>query len=381
VIVTRYLTKEVYITLCVVTGVLVLIFLSNQFIRYLGYAAAGKYSGMIVLKIMALQIPYLLGLLLPVSLFLAIMLAYGRLYADSEMTVLFACGMSKTRLIGITLALSLIVAIFVGILSFYVNPKLLVYQEQLRAAEANSLLDTVMPGRFYVVDKGNQVYYVEETSSDRKYLKNVFMAQYQQPKKTEGKVAKDQPPPPKVWGVVAAARGYQAINSETGDNFLVVEDGNRYVGAPGEKDFQLIQFERYGLRLLDQTIRLPSRSAMLSNKQLWSIHATDPEAAAELQWRLSAPLSVPLLALLAVPLSRIPPRRGRYIHLLPAIMLYALYANMMFVAKDWIEHKVISPQLGLWWLQGLILLLALILLINKGTWKRWFCHFRWLKFR
>ena len=121
-VVSKYLAKEVYASLSVVTVVLLLIFLSQQFIRYLTRAAAGKISGAVVLKIMSIQIPYLLGLLLPIGLFLGILLAYGRLYVDNEMTVLSACGFSKSQLVKITIVHSVLVMLIVGFITLFITP-------------------------------------------------------------------------------------------------------------------------------------------------------------------------------------------------------------------------------------------------------------------
>ena len=51
---------------------------------------------------MAFRIPGFLQLILPLGLFLGILLAYGRLYLESEMTVLSATSMSQKRLLGYT---------------------------------------------------------------------------------------------------------------------------------------------------------------------------------------------------------------------------------------------------------------------------------------
>ena len=89
-IISRYLLKEVLASLLAVTIVLLLIFLSNQLVRYLSYAASGKIAAHLVVQLMGFEIPYLLALLLPLGLYLGIILAFGRLYADSEMAVLNA---------------------------------------------------------------------------------------------------------------------------------------------------------------------------------------------------------------------------------------------------------------------------------------------------
>jgi len=353
-IVFRYLAKEVYTTLCVVTGVLLLVFISQQFIRYLSRAAAGKFSGAVVLKIMSLQIPYLLGLLLPAGLFLGILLAYGRMYVDNEMTVLAACGFSKTQLVMKTLAFSLLIMLVVGFITLFVTPNLRVYQARLiTSSPAQMLLGTINPGRFHVSPDGQNIYYIEDVNRQHNQAKNIFVA-------SEKRSDKNILAP--TWEVTSAKTGYQFDDKKNGSRFIVAVDGFRYIGAPGEKNFRLVKFHEYGMRLDDQSPEIRLQHEAMSNQALWQKRHAEPQAVAELQWRFVMPLSVPLLALLAVPLSYIKPRKGRYAKLLPAILLYVMYANMMYVARDWVADGRVNALIGIWWLPAIVLLLALILL-------------------
>ena len=89
--------------------------MSTQFVHYLGDAAfGGRYSGGVVLHIMVLQIPYLLGLLIPLGFYLAVLTAYGRLHADREMLVFYSCGMSDRALLVKTMIMAVVVAIIVA---------------------------------------------------------------------------------------------------------------------------------------------------------------------------------------------------------------------------------------------------------------------------
>lgn len=362
----RYLTREVYTTLSVVIGVLLLIFLSNQFVRYLAQAAAGKIGIGIVLKIMALQIPSLLGLLLPIGLFLAILLAYGRLYADNEMTVMTCSGFSKTQLVSVTLLFSTLIMVLVGWLSCFVSPELVAYRERLKnASEADSLIQTLIPGRFHVTPDGHTVYYIENTSYDHKAVNNIFIARWEKNKEA----VPDPTMPPGKWSVTAAQSGYQAVNKDSGDKFVVAVKGNRYFGFPGDKDFRLMKFDKYAMRLNTETPETRLIYQAMTNQMLWD-HRDKANAMAELQWRWVMPLSVPIVSLLALSLSRLKPRQGRFAKLLPSILIYTIYANLLFAARSWVERGLINSYLGMWWLPGCLLLLALFMLIDKGTWAR-----------
>ena len=86
-ILVRYFVKEVLMTLLVLTIILLTIFLSNQFVHYLSRSASGQFPGMAVLQLILLDVPNLLGFLLPLGFFITLLLVYTRMYAENEMTV------------------------------------------------------------------------------------------------------------------------------------------------------------------------------------------------------------------------------------------------------------------------------------------------------
>ncbi|MBS0359183.1 MAG: LptF/LptG family permease, partial [Proteobacteria bacterium] len=176
-IIFRYLAKEIVSTMLAVTIILLLIFLCNQFVRYLGLAAAGKLPSLFVFRLMMLEVPNLLALLLPLGLFLGILLAYGRLYADNEMTALTTGGLSWGRFIGMTMTITVIVMLLVAFLVLWLGPKILTDREKLMTEGRNaSIIDLITPGRFQVLSEGKKVVYIQSLTRDRKYAEDLFMA-------------------------------------------------------------------------------------------------------------------------------------------------------------------------------------------------------------
>lgn len=361
-IIARYLIKEVFSTMIVVLGILLLIFISNEFVRFLTKAASGKISAVTVMKIMALQIPYLSALLLPAALYMGFLLAYGRMYAENEMTVLTACGMSRLQLLRISVFMAICVLIVDVFLTFWVSPKLLDYQNRLLAlAGPATMLDTIQSGRFLSTPDGNIVYYIQSVSRNHKKMQNIFIAQ------RDKKTVQTTTPGADSWNVVSATRGY-TYTKDNDQQWLVAEDGYRYIGQPGNLAFKIIQFGSYEARL--GLVMNPQKHLFqgMSPSELWAQHNSNAKAQAEWQWRLSVPLTIPILTLLAIPLSRVRPREGRYAKLLPAILVYAAYANTMFVARNWLEEGKVPFFVGMWWLHILFLIAALVLWFNY----RWF---------
>lgn len=361
-IIFRYLAKEVYGTLLATTAVLLILLISNQFVHYLARAAAGIMPLHTVVKIVSLQMPLLLPLLLPLGLYIGILVAYGRLYSDQEMTVLWSCGFSKAQLIRMTVAFSVVVAIIVAALTLWFQPNIESYKRQILSdAAASSPLERISPDQFIPLRESGLILYTQGLSRNHKNLENVFIA-----RRSNQPTAKSN----SSWDVLVANNGHQAIDPVTRDRFFILENGYRYLGMPGQLDFQVVNYKNYGVRIQKNAISAEHRVETMSTHHLWKQHHGNRELQAELQWRIALPLSVLILALLAISLSKVDARQGRYAQLLPAFLLYILYVDLLFVSRAWLEKGQISSGIGLWWVHALMLLITMLLLTRFVGW-RW----------
>jgi lipopolysaccharide export system permease protein len=351
-IVFRYLSREVLVTLSAVSAVLLVIIMSGRFIKYLAQAAQGVLDPGVLFLIMGYRIPGFLQLILPLGLFLGFLLAYGRLYLDSEMTVLSATGVSQQRLTAYSMAPALIVALLVGWLSLGLAPQGVASVARiLSEQDALTELDTLVPGRFQSLRDGSRVTYSQELSPDRSELRGVFMSEKRF--STDGRSERG-------ITVLVAESGRQEIQDD-GSRYLILENGYRYDGEPGEADYRAIQYDTYGVLLPkpEVAIEASEREATPTRELLGS---SDPRMQAELQWRLSLPLLVFIVTLLAVPLSKVNPRQGRFLKLLPAIFLYMAYLGLLIAARGALDKGRLPAALGLWWVHGIFLAIGLLLL-------------------
>jgi lipopolysaccharide export system permease protein len=170
--------------------------------------------------------------------------------------------------------------------------------------------------------------------------------------------------------VVLAQRGEQAESDDPDVRFLVLKDGRRYEGVPGTTQFRVVEFAEHGI-----PYRLPSLDPSDPTPRAMSFYglmkAGELEHIAEMQWRMSIPLATIILGILAVPLSKTQPRAGRYGRLAVGLLVFIIYLNMLSAAKAWIEQGSVSPLLGLWWVHGAVLLLALGMLgVQNSVHKR-----------
>jgi len=340
-IIDRYLAKEVVQTMLAVLLVLLLIFLGRFFAVYLSDALAGKISAAIVLDMLMLRTVTALSMMFPFALYMAVLLAFGRLYKDNEMTALAAGGVGMGRVLRTVLGLGLLLAALVSVLSLWTTPW--AHESATRLQEetaATNAFAAVTAGRFSEVGDANRVFYVEALSEDRSELQDVFVADRRQGRLT----------------LFSARAGYRYRDPDTGVLYLALVDGFRYEGRPGEVAFRIYRFDKHAVRLDEGEVKkMERRLWALPTGRLWG--STRLNEIAELQWRLAMPVATLLLAWLGALLSRTSPRQGRFGKLFVAILLFIIYYNTLGVAKNWIVRGVVPPELGLWWVHGVLLAL------------------------
>ncbi len=333
----------------VVLVIVLVISLGWRFSGYLDRAAAGVMTGEVLFALMAFRLPGFLEIIIPISFFLAVMLTYGRLHVDHEMIVLQACGMSPARIVFITLMISGIVMLLTSLIALWVKPMgerqvQLLLQGQKNLTE----FDTLVPGRFQSLSSGRRVTYTEEIN-DKGELTEIFINEYLDP----------AVPSARASATVIAASGRTEVDIE-GRRFLVLNNGRRYEGRPGEPSYQVIEYEEYGqLVEKDSGIFLDERNSAIPTLEL--LERSDPVGLSELHWRLSVVLMIPVIGLLAVPLSRVNPRQGRFTRLVPAMILCFLYVIALSAGKSGIEREDFPAVYGLWWIHGVFLLITIVI--------------------
>jgi lipopolysaccharide export system permease protein len=354
-IIDRYLIREISKPLTAICAFLVVIFASYRAAQYLAEAVAGLISGKIVLYLVLLKIAIALEVLLPTTLYLSVVIVIGRLYADSEMTALFACGVSISRVFKAVIYLSVPLAILVTCLSLYVRPW--AYQQSyVLTTMAKAALDIGKwkEGNFYKIPGMDRVIYADKIQQEKKRAKGVFIQ--------SDKGDKVQ--------VIYAKKVQQYSDANNGKPLLIFRDGYLYEFSRTSEQGHFIKFKQSTMSVdFGKTKPLEYKRKAAPTFQL--ARSNDLEDIAEYQWRLSTPISTLLLALLAIPLSRTAPRRGKYAKLVTAVLVLAIYYNTSAMAKDWVEQGVVGPVVGIWWVVVLLAIVWLILSIQPRLVFHW----------
>ncbi|NNG12604.1 MAG: LPS export ABC transporter permease LptF [Halobacteria archaeon] len=347
----RYLLWEVLRGWLAITLILWLILASNRLVRYLAQAAAGELPGDVIFILLSVKTAWFLVYVMPFSLALGVVMALGRMYRDNEMTVMSACAVGPWRIYKPLLGMGFVIALLLVWLALYISPGIAAYGARLeKQAQEEADVSVLGAGRFNEIRGGELTFYAERLSGDRKNMQNLFVY-------VQGDTRRGTAPQ-----VMVAESAYRMMD-ETGEEFIVFVDGHRYEGQAGDAEYRIMQFERQGVR-----IELPGKTEAVAKLEAVPtaqlLSSNERRDIVELQWRLSVPVSVMVLVLLSVPLSRISPRKGRFSGLAIAFLVFVVYYNLLGTAKVWVEQGVIPTSIGLWWVHLLPASLAFALLAN-----------------
>jgi lipopolysaccharide export system permease protein len=283
------------------------------------------------------------------------LLALGRLYRDSEMYALMACGVGPAKLYRPLLGFAALLAVAVAWLAFEVSPAALLQVTRIaQETRARSDLRVMEAGRFVSFGQADAVVYAEDVGADG-HLRNVFVQ-----RRKDADVE-----------VVVAAEAWQRETTDPDTKMLVFRQGRRYEGRPGSPEFKIVEFAEHGIPYtLPRTVPLEREPASRPLAEL--IGSGDRADVAEIQWRVSVPVMAMVLAFLAVPLARSSPRQGRYAGLGAALLIYVCYANLLGAGKVWVERGEVPVWIGMWWVHAIFLVVGAILLAVRFGAVRWF---------
>lgn len=356
-IITRYLLSEVLKSQFAIFFILMTIFISQKFVSILGDASEGGIPGNMVMIFIALKSPELAGMIMPLSFFLGVLLAYGRVYADNEMAVLHACGVSEWYVVRLTLMLSLVTAIITGIFTLYLSPMSSEYEYQVKEQLAkDSGLSSLIAGRFQQTGNDKAVVFVHDKNNDTNELAKVFVAQLPNKEVQESIINSS---------LVYAEKG-TVIEGEKGAQKLTLENGVRYQNDAKNNAFQAVTFDKYHIEIQEQKVE--HRRRKLSAVPTAELMKQDlPESHAAIHWRIAFPLACIILTFIAVPLSVVNPRQGKFAKMLPALLLFLAYFLLLTAMRSGIESGSVPKQLGLWPIHIVMLILGFFLILQSRS--------------
>jgi lipopolysaccharide export system permease protein len=337
-VIRRYLGWELLQYWLVFTLVLWLVLVTARFSLYLGQAASGELPAATVLTLLGLKSVGFFVFLLPLTLFLALLWLLGRLNRDFETLAMGASGIGIPQLYRALARPVVFALLLVTVFSFYLVPRSAQLGYQLRAESQQALeAETLVPGKFHSLRNGRWLLYAQRYGTLEGELEDVFIHVQQ--------TGADQ--------VLVAQRALVRDAPISGGRYIVLQEGYRYDGVPGQGDYRVLQFEEYGLRLKTRRAEAEQKWDAVASVDLWGDGS--PAARAEWQMRLSRPLSLLVLFLIAVPLARFRPATSRFYPVWLGVLVFTVYFNLLATARLWLAQASTPDWLGLWWVHALLL--------------------------
>ena len=343
----RSLLREFGNLALAVFATLFAITLTTQLIRLLGQAAIGKVLSQAVVALLAFSALNYLPVLMSLTLFITVLMTLSRSYRESEMVIWFGSGLSLLAWIRPVLLFAAPLIALVAVLSLFLSPWAIGRAEDYRRQmNLQDDVSRVAPGVFREAGSADRVFFVEEIAGDQTNVQNVFIAQMR-----EGRL-----------GITVSRRGYRE-SAENGDRFVVLLDGRRYEGVPGDLDFKVMDFQRYAMRVETRETQAEEASTKAMSTSGLLQTPSNPHLA-ELLWRIGLPIAALVLALLAIPLSFVNPRASRSVNLIFALFTYMVYANLLSIVQAWVSQGRLAFNIG-WWVVHAGMLGVLVLLFYR----------------
>lgn len=344
-IIIRYLVRETLKSQLAILFILLLIFFCQKLVRILGAAVDGDIPTNLVLSLLGLGIPEMAQLILPLSLFLGLLMTLGKLYTESEITVMHACGLSKAVLVKAAMILALLTGAVAAVNVMWAGPWSSRHQDEvLSEAKANPGMAALAQGQFQQASDGSAVLFIESVNGKR--FQDVFLAQLR--------------PKGNARPSVVVADSGELSQQKDGSQVVTMNQGTRFEGTAMLRDFRITDFKNYQAIVGHQAVTSdPDDTEQMDMRTLW--HTQTDRARAELHWRFTLVATVFIMALMVVPLSVVNPRQGRVLSMLPAMLLYLVFFLLQTSIKSNGGKGKMDPLIWMWGINLLYFALAVLL--------------------
>src|SRR5688572_18248877 len=206
---------------------------TTRLIRLLGQAAVGKFPSDAVFAFLGFFALGALPVLLSLTMFISVLLTMTRGWRDSEMVIWFGAGQPLTAWLKPVMLFALPQIAVIAALSLFISPWAAQMAGQYATRiDARDDVSRVTPGVFGETSNRSRVFFVESVAADSSAVQNIFVSSVQQNRSG-----------------VSMSRSGHTESAPNGDRFIVLEQGRRYEGAPGDPEFRLTEFDKYAARI------------------------------------------------------------------------------------------------------------------------------------
>ena len=346
-IIDKYIAKELLTACLSVLFVLLVIVISTEVVHLLSWVSQGFIPINALMAYLVNSLFEFAVVLMPLSMLMGILIAFGRLYRDSEMAAMMSAGIGPVQWYRPLMMIAIPTTVLLLLLMLFARPMINMQRAEIAAEiQSQAEVDTLLVGQFNRASKGG-VLFLESSNKDSKSIDSVFFKQQNENNNH-----------------VDLAASTESYVNEDGRRYMMMNDGTHYVGDAGEADFKIIKYREYGVHIADKQVEAHISEKSKSMTELW--HSTEPKDQAELQWRFALPIATIIVAFMALPLSHTDPRSGRYAKLALALVLYLVYSNFLGIGKTWIVQQKVPLWVGTWWVHLIAIIFTVYLLKRSG---------------
>ena len=348
----RYIRRNLVALFFAIFFIIGLVLFGNQFVLMAQESVERGIPLQELMPLVSFNMIRDVSLILSLSLFLATILTISQLYKNSEAVVMNSLGLNDKHFIFFIQPLVILSFIIIFFLTIYAVPWAN-QQKNIREEETSnaSEFSFITEGEFEVFKQGKIIFYASESKSlntiGEQNMEEIFIYVFD----------KENPV------IVLASKATKYIDSVSDSIYLRLEDGVRYQGIPSKDNINILNFDLYDLEIvsgeLQNSVAIYTKIEGKSTLDL--IKEGDLYAKAELQWRLSQPITVLILSVIGVFLGKVSLRGGKGVNLLIGVMVFMFYYNGLLVAKSAIELGQMNPIIGLWGVHFLMVVFLLLL--------------------
>ena len=342
----KYLITEITRTSITVLAVFLVILTANTMLRLIEESSIGNFPTYLLFPLIIVKITQYSIYLIPISLFLGIILSFGKFYSENEMAVINSSGISIYDITKIIARVILPAAFVVALFSLYITPSATQYRYQLEHKLNNEeRIEEINPGRFTSSQSGSATFFVENIKNN--ILEKIFFS--------------------------SSGGRAEAIENSSTARYITDKDNRKYIllrdGViseiipPNYTTTRKTKYREHGVQLGQELPKFTNtKYDAVSTLSLLSIDGK--ESSAELQSRLLLPIATILLGFIAFPVSYSSPRKGRYAKIFLGSLIYFTYLIIMSIIEKLYLLETTPSILGMWWIHFLMLLLVILVYKN-----------------
>ena len=312
----RMVLRDLWFHFFAVALVLVTLVVGLKMMRYFALVVDGQIAMEHVWPIIASRVVESFSLILPFAAMTSVVMSFARLFQTHEAIVMNALGMGRVDFARMTLWFAVPVTLLTLLFSWSLTPKIMYLGELAYIQAKNEQRVELDQGRIQA-DSGRLIYVESRQGSE---LQGVNL-RYQQDGQSYFVIAK------------TGRERFEGLYRH-----LDLYDGVRYREDVQSEETELMRFESLSVRLVNQNAQqAQSAQGRLGLAKFQPSEAlisrTDLKAQAEWVWRLALPMSVLVLALIAVFMVPGNPRTGAMGFIPVVILIFLIYMQGLNTLK------------------------------------------------